>query len=207
MKLYTERGEEKWKEKLAEMGIPLKSCSRDFIAVRTEVGPRLKGKLKELIDEHSRKDIEFPSFARTFGFKKTLTASDMAYTLSALLETPREKAESHGCRINPLDEDSDLDNKSLWNFYTASDALDMSRIDEIVTGIELSKKIQEDIASTCKRLLKTRNAVSKIRNQLFFVELDTGHDWLARPNMLRKFSMFMARAYKVILTLNIAFQR
>ncbi|CAG8498399.1 8607_t:CDS:10 [Ambispora leptoticha] len=187
------RREQNWRSYLTEMGISLNQSRQEFIAVRTEIGPKLHEKLAKFAESHKVKDLEFPSFARTYGFHTTLTACDAAYALNALIDTFTEHAESVGCQIDSADKaSSKLEKDSWWNFYSASDS-----VDDITSAIKLSKNIQQFIVERCNEIIQKRNAIKK-EGRIHFVVLGSGgaQDLLSHPRILRRFANFLASAYK-----------
>ncbi|CAG8590332.1 12603_t:CDS:2, partial [Ambispora gerdemannii] len=163
-----------------------------------KIGPKLHEKLAKFAESHKVKDLEFPSFARTYGFHTALTACDAAYALNALIDTFTEHAESIGCRIHSADKaSSKFEKDSWWNFYSASDSLEKQRVADIISAIKLSKNIQQFIVERCNEIIQKRSAIRK-EGRIHFVVLESGgaQDLLSQPRTLRRFANFLASTYK-----------
>jgi len=53
-----------------------------------EIKRKFKNRVRDVADDFGLSDIMMTSYSRQFDSRTQLTATDMAYTISALLETP-----------------------------------------------------------------------------------------------------------------------
>lgn len=122
------------------------------------MNPTIKRKFKEKIinvaSEFGLNDIMMTCFSRQYDAKTQLSATDMAYAISALLETPLTATDSDGENTNPnamgaiggftngkencLEE---ITNRLHDNFWVAYDALDLGQNNTFLLrrGISLAK--------------------------------------------------------------------
>jgi cell division control protein 45 len=83
-----------WKEKgrqaitnlLVQMGFPQKESKQLFKEMSSDFKKGLKQTLMELAPRYKMPNIVFPSFERRYGYLVTLSASDVVYSLTALLD-------------------------------------------------------------------------------------------------------------------------
>eukprot|EP00026_Physarum_polycephalum_P005984 Phypoly_transcript_06023.p1 GENE.Phypoly_transcript_06023~~Phypoly_transcript_06023.p1 ORF type:complete len:551 (+),score=62.68 Phypoly_transcript_06023:96-1748(+) len=108
---------------LAKMGLPLEECRQPYASMSVE----FKKQLKTAIDTYSSKfgldQIHFPSFQRQIGFKEQLSATDIVYAVTALLEADGPSQEAVPWEAN------------FWNAY---DALSSRNLHLLHKGLELA---------------------------------------------------------------------
>mmetsp|Transcript_28831 Transcript_28831/g.61174 ORF Transcript_28831/g.61174 Transcript_28831/m.61174 type:complete len:917 (+) Transcript_28831:232-2982(+) len=86
LQVWRNEGKLKLMELLAKMGFPLDQCRQPFAFVH----PGMRRKLRENVDEHAEEygleNVSYTGFVRVTGYKSLLSASDMSYAVTALLE-------------------------------------------------------------------------------------------------------------------------
>ncbi|KAL5017064.1 hypothetical protein ScPMuIL_006653 [Solemya velum] len=88
-KVWTQKGQKRLHEFLAEMGMPLSQCKQKYTAMDSS----LRGNIKTMMQEHMTKyglvaqDVVVPSFSAQYGYKNKLSANDVAYAAVAVLES------------------------------------------------------------------------------------------------------------------------
>jgi cell division control protein 45 len=150
MELYKSSGMKKLQEMLAKMGLPLAQCQQHYAFMN----PNLKRRLKENIREHaevrsnsfdclffslgscrlilplikqefSLDNVSYTGFLRVTGYKSLISASDMCYAITALLECEpsnkiiKPKVDSQSIPDTQEDEEMRL----MTSFNVAYDAL------------------------------------------------------------------------------------
>ena len=115
--LSTNQGMHKLKELLATMGYPLNECQQPFAFMKPSLRRRLREQIREHAEEFGLENFEFTSFFRVTGFQSLLSASDVSYAVTALLE-----CEASNAAI--VEEDADPEEQELIQaFSVAFDAL------------------------------------------------------------------------------------
>jgi cell division control protein 45 len=84
--IWQARGREKLEEMLAKMGLSLKEAKQKYEFMSPQSQNLLMGKLEEHKESYGLDEIFYGSFSRSFGFSTKLSASDMVYSITALLE-------------------------------------------------------------------------------------------------------------------------
>lgn len=121
-RVWTNKGKNKIKEFLADMGIPLVQSQQKFSSMDFELRSILKPSVEKSSERFGLDEISYGSFNVQYGFKTKLSASDVVYGVNALLEAPKEGT-------------------TKWdNFLEALDALSRTNTHKLQDGIEMGKK-------------------------------------------------------------------
>lgn len=121
-RVWTNKGKNKIKEFLADMGIPLVQSQQKYSSMDFELRSILKPSVEKSAERFGLDEISYGSFHVQYGFKTKLSASDVVYGVNALLEAPNE-------------------GMTKWdNFLEALDALSRTNTDKLQDGIEMGKK-------------------------------------------------------------------
>lgn len=87
LKLWTIKGERKLLQLLAEMGMPLAESRQLFNSMDMQLKKEFHSSLEKISEKYNLEDIVFPSFMLRYGFRNVFSASDVVYSLLAVLET------------------------------------------------------------------------------------------------------------------------
>jgi cell division control protein 45 len=109
--------------------IPLRQCQQKFIDMDKNLKETLREQMDTVAPDYGLSDLCFPSFIRYYTFTLKYSASDVVYSMNALLSAPPEIATKLGTEIlwTRDKEKLTIDMHTIWrqNFYTAYDALNM----------------------------------------------------------------------------------
>lgn len=94
LELAKEPGQQDLLKFMAKCGCPLEEAKQQFAFMNPNFKRRFKEKILDVAGEFSLNEIMFSSYARQFDAKTQLSASDMAYAIAALLETPLSSQEA-----------------------------------------------------------------------------------------------------------------
>ncbi|XP_002403235.2 cell division control protein 45 homolog [Ixodes scapularis] len=118
-KLWTQSGQRKLQEFLAELGLPLQQCKQQYASMDMNLRSHVKEWMCDAADKYGLDQLLFACFSGRCGYRDQFFASDAAYGLLALVESPGEQ---------------------LWeNFFQALDALSWSHTDTLRRGIQQAK--------------------------------------------------------------------
>ncbi|KAJ3113710.1 hypothetical protein HDU96_003039 [Phlyctochytrium bullatum] len=84
--VWKEKGRQRLTNLLVKMGFPHKECQQLYSEMHTTLKRDMKRKLPALGPAFNLPDLVFPSFARHFGYKVTVGASDVVHSVSSLLD-------------------------------------------------------------------------------------------------------------------------
>ncbi|OLL23973.1 Cell division control protein 45 [Neolecta irregularis DAH-3] len=148
--LWSENGRKKLHKLLAKIGFSLVQCRQIYSHMDMDLKRTLRDKLGGMAGMYGLDQIIFESFTRCWGFKVTLSASDAAYALGAILEMGVPEKEN----TVSLSESKELGEEWSKNFYTAMDSLD--DIDRLRRGLSTAMDLQKAIVRTGTVLLEKR---------------------------------------------------
>lgn len=173
LQLNTTQGMQKLHELFAKMGIPLEQCQQPFTFMQHSLQRSLGEKFEMYGEEYGLEDYEFTSFLRGTGYKSRVSASDVSYAVSALLE----------CRALTTTDPAMLDPAQMKSFNEGLDALlstpspadggshvgthhnclvnGASLGGALGTGIRMAQSLQKTILNTAASLIE-RNAITRL---------------------------------------------
>lgn len=138
---------------------------------------RLRTKIEEISPRFGLTELCYPSFTRGYDRRCVLSAADIVYAISALLETSPTTAVHFGAEgtwtenrdwrdmlANDVADDATNEKRRWWvkNFYKAYDALGKQSSEMVLHGIRICMETQQAIArqvfaAISKRLIKKHN--------------------------------------------------
>lgn len=86
--MWQEPGKKRLLEFLAKLSVPLEQAEQKFIFMKPDIKKQLKNKILEINDDFGLSEIVMNSFVRQFDPQTQVSATDMAYAISSLLEYP-----------------------------------------------------------------------------------------------------------------------
>ncbi|ORX59761.1 CDC45-like protein [Hesseltinella vesiculosa] len=209
--VWREYGQKRLNNMFAKMGFSLQQCHQIYTHMDMDLKNILRNKIETVAPLYGLTDICFPSFSRSYGWKYSLSASDVVYALATLLETSPSAAavlgESmafhHDQEWDSLDDKSDdhpddlgSERRRWWmrNFYITYDSL--NSIDDIRRGIGLCMKMQKAIVRQGTSIIdkKTTRTLKTFR----MVLIKDGPDLplFQHPLTLSKLALFLTDAYR-----------
>lgn len=155
---------------------PLAVCREKHQLMDPEYKKSLQSKLLKFADEFNISDFTLVSFSRQYGMQKTLSASDVVYSLDALLLGP--------------DEDW------LPRFFKALDALD--NIALVTEGIEMAKECQKAVIQQGQSLIVNQR-ITRLKGFFLVVlnQQDSVSHWFQYPRVLLSLGRFITEALQV----------
>jgi len=130
LQIWTSSGRQRLMELLAKMGFPLDQCRQPWAFVGVGLRRRLKERMEDCTEEYGLGNLSYTGFVRVTGYKSLLSASDMSYAVTALLECSAAaidgatKSDSkEGDKDDMLSEEDREDRETMEAFNVAFDAL------------------------------------------------------------------------------------
>jgi len=96
LRTWTDNGLKKLKLLLARMGFPLADCQKSFQYMSMEVKRKMRDEFDRLLPEYGLTEFYYRSFLRVHGYRSKVSAADVVYGVTALLESLN--AESKGSK-------------------------------------------------------------------------------------------------------------
>ncbi|XP_047087565.1 cell division control protein 45 homolog [Lolium rigidum] len=183
LKTWTDNGLKKLKLLLARMGFPLADCQKSFQYMSMEVKRKMRGEFDRLLPEYGLTDFYYRSFLRVHGYKSKVSAADVVYGLTALLES--------------MDADSKEECSAAEQFWVAYSALSVSNVDQLQKGMQSAIEIQRAILRQGSSAI-TKSGFIRSAKKFRWVKLDDPVDTgkLCHPQALTKFCFFLMDALK-----------
>ncbi|OMO95870.1 CDC45 family [Corchorus olitorius] len=181
LKTWSDNGMKKLKLLLARMGFALVDCQQKFQYMNHEVKQKMKDQFEQILPEYGLNDFYYKSFLRLHGYTSRVSAADMVYGVTALLES---FVQSDGSCASK-------------QFGVAYDALSLSNLEKLKAGMQQAIKIQRAILRQGSAAI-TKSGCIRSGRKFRWVKLDDSVDTklLGHPQALTKFCYFLMDALK-----------
>ncbi|KAI9246196.1 CDC45 family [Sporodiniella umbellata] len=195
----------------ALMGFRLEQCRQIYAHMDIDLKSRLQTKIEEISPHLGLTELSYPSFTRTYDNTCTLSASDMVYALSAILETSPTTAVRLGLGTHTKNKDwhyvveadtadevySESHRWWLRNFFQAHDAINRNTPDVVLYGIRLSMETQKAISSHVSAAISKREF--RMYPSFRYLLINGGPDlaMLQHPLALQRLALFSSDMYRV----------
>lgn len=182
LKTWNDNGLKKLKLLLARMGFPLVDCQKKFQYMSMEVKQRMKDEFDHFLPEYGLTDFYYRSFFRIHGYCSKFSAADVAYGVTALLES-----------LVGTKNDTSIGE----NFWLAYSALSLNNLDELRKGMQNAIEIQRAILRQGSSAI-TKSGYIRSGRRFRWIKLEDPVDTerLHFPQALTKFCYFLMDALK-----------
>ncbi|XP_057979767.1 uncharacterized protein LOC131165751 [Malania oleifera] len=181
LKTWSDNGMKRLKLLLARMGFALTDCQQKFQYMNIEVKRKMKEEFERFLPEYGLTDFYFRSFLRMHGYSSRVSAADVVYGVTALLES---FVKSDGTCASK-------------QFGVAYDALSLSNLDKLRMGMQQAINIQRAILRQGSTAITKTGSIRSGR-KFRWVKLEDSVDTklLAYPQALTKFCYFIMDALR-----------
>ncbi|XP_073024628.1 uncharacterized protein [Primulina eburnea] len=181
LKTWSDNGLKKMQLLLARMGFAREECKQKFQYMSVEIKHRMKDMFEQYLPEFGLTDFYFRGFLLFHGYSSKVSAADVVYGVTALLESSVEADGSSGSK----------------QFGVAYDALSLSNLDKLETGMRHAIKVQRAVLRQGSSAITKKGSIrsgSKFR----WVKLEECADtkFLCFPQSLTKFGYFLMDALR-----------
>ena len=115
--LWREPGKKELRDFFAHLGCSIDQAQQKFNFMDSDIKESLKGKITDLCERFNLDDIIMHSYVRQFDSKTQISASDIAYSISSLLEHPNITGQAK--EVDPDNVDPNLQRNSDPSKMTA----------------------------------------------------------------------------------------
>ncbi|ERM97222.1 hypothetical protein AMTR_s00119p00070320 [Amborella trichopoda] len=180
LKTWTDNGVKKLKLLLARMGFPLVDCQQKFQYMSMEVKQKMKDEFERFLPECGLTDFYYRSFLRLHGYSSKVSAADVVYGVTALLESFTKTKDSCAER-----------------FWVAYSALSLNNLEELRKGMQIAIQIQRAILRQGSSAV-TKSGFIRSCRKFRWVKLGDALDakLLGYPQALTKFCFFLIDALR-----------
>ncbi|XP_061358323.1 uncharacterized protein LOC133302547 [Gastrolobium bilobum] len=181
LKTWSDNGVKKLKLLLATMGFALVDCQQKFQYMNLEVKHKMKAEFERFLPEYGLTDLYYRSFVRIHGYSSRVSAADVVYGVTALLES---FVKSDGSCASK-------------QFGVAYDALSLSNLDKLKAGMQHAIKIQRAILRQGGTAI-TKSGCIRSGRKFRWMKLEDSVDTklLGYPQALTKFCYFLMDALR-----------
>ncbi|EZA48863.1 Cell division control protein 45-like protein [Ooceraea biroi] len=138
LRLWSIRGEQRLREVLAEMGLPLVQSKQLFRAMDLTFRQEFRQMVEKLAGKYNVNSIIGTSFTLQYGYRFKYCASDMVYAMLALLDSTTKDRQPQRC------------------FLDALDCLSRTKKDVLESGIEKAKLVLHNVFKTAQSILEAK---------------------------------------------------
>lgn len=181
MKTWSDNGMKKLQLLIARMGIALVDCQQKFQFMNVEVKKRMRDQFEQFLPEYGLTDFYYRSFLRLHGYGSRVSAADVVYGVTALLESFVESDGSCAAK----------------QFGVAYDALSLNSLDKLKAGMQKAIRVQRAIVRQGSRAV-TKSGCIRSGRKFRWVKLEDSVDakLLGYPQALTKLCYFVMDALK-----------
>ncbi|XXG50793.1 hypothetical protein AAC387_Pa02g4720 [Persea americana] len=181
LKTWSDNGLKKLKLLLARMGFPLIDCQQKFQYMSIEVKQKMKDEFERFLPEYGLTEFYYRSFLRLHGYSSKVSAADVVYGVTALLESFMEADDSSAAE----------------QFWIAYSALSLSNLDKLRKGMQSAIQVQRSILRQGSSAI-TKTGFIRSSRKFRWVKLEDAVDTklLGYPQALTKFCYFLMDALR-----------
>ncbi|KAL4558378.1 hypothetical protein LXL04_036577 [Taraxacum kok-saghyz] len=174
LKTWSDNGTKKLMLLLAQMGFALDESKQKFRYMSAEIKRTMKDMFDHFLPDYGLTDFYYRGFLLLHGYSSKVSAADVVYGVTALLESPKSTG-----------------------FGEAYDALSLKKLEKLESGMRHAIKIQRAILRQGSTAITRKRAIrsgSKFR----WVKLEDSADTklLGNPQALTKFGYFLMDALR-----------
>ncbi|XP_058795784.1 cell division control protein 45 homolog isoform X2 [Phymastichus coffea] len=178
LRLWSIKGEQKMKQLLAEMGLPLDQSKQQFSAMDLNLRNEFKDMVEKIADKYEVGSVIGASFTLHNGYRFKYCASDVVYAMLAVMESTSKERPPKLC------------------FLEASSCLTRTNKDVLDKAIEKAKTMLVHIFKTAQSILELKQ-VTNAGAYLYIVLSDSilHCHMFSHPHTLLMLAQFTLRAY------------
>ena len=179
LEIWNEKGKRRLDRMLAKIGIPRLRANQKYAHLSDEYCSKLIKGIQDYAEAFGIGDVYFPSFHRVLGCKTRVSASDMVFSISAMLENWQE----HGVQT------------ASDNFCEARRALSSPAAADFHRGLSLSQELQKSVVRQAISVLARREII-RVGGGMRRVRLDHSPElaMMNHPLALAKLAQYLYQA-------------
>ncbi|XP_076755492.1 cell division cycle protein 45 [Xylocopa sonorina] len=178
LRLWSVRGEQRLKELLAEMGLPLAQSKQRFSAMDLALRHEFRQMIEKLAGKFKVDSVIGTSFTLQYGYRFKYCASDVVYAMLALIESSSKQKLPQCC------------------FLDALDCLSRTKKDILEGGIEKAKLMLNSIFKTAQSILQMKQVRSAGSFLYIIISEGIADNYVfSHPYPLMMLAQFILKAY------------
>lgn len=186
--VWGQQGKKNLEQWLARMGLPLEECKQKFTAMKKIFKDRLPAQLEKYAPEFNVNELYVESFVKRPSFDKEVSAFDVVYGASALLESTRSQHAQGTETEMDVDSEEDFLKANFWNAYRSLSSQSTILEEGIDEAIDLQCAIVRQVSS----LIQRKDILQTSRYRVAFIKSDsTDLKYFTHPLSLSKLAHFL----------------
>lgn len=186
--VWGHQGKKNLEQWLARMGLPLEECKQKYVAMKKIFKDRLPQQLEKYAPEFNVQDIYVESFVKRPSFDKEISAFDVVYGASSLLESTRSQhLQETDTDLMQVDSDDDFLKANFWNAYRSLSSTSNILEEGIDEAIDLQSAIVRQVSS----LIQRKDVLQMGRYRVAFIKDTTDLKYFMHPLALSKLAHFL----------------
>jgi len=219
--VWKQRGKDNLKYLLAKMALPLNEAQQPYNSMKRQYKRKLPQLFMDNLNEGLDDNLTFGSFTKQHGAHQSISASDMVYAITAVLESDfrvkKSKEDINGDNDEKMDADNNDNNDdnnnnnndnlalffddNAWksNFFYGYDAISKEKQYLLKNAINLAKKRQREIIDFGIKLIEKRDI--KTMGVMRYCKIENSNNFQS-PMLLCKLGLFIMDAFRAQTTKN-----
>lgn len=207
LKLYQDGSKNGLLQFFALMGIPSDEYNQQYKFMSYKYKTILREKLPEVAKKCNLENLLFSSFVRQIDNKTQVSASDMVYAVTSLIESYRpvmvddipdtETAKTDNEENIEVDKAFELTHDTqIENFWAAFDSLDIKNKNHVHYGIKLAKELQIALVNTASSLISNKWIKPALKFRYSVIKNDSLVEtkMFQYPLAIQKLALFVSEA-------------
>ena len=199
MQLWREIGRKGLDSLFVHAGLPLDVCKQQYKHMAPQHVKRLNEKLEEHARDHGLTDLKYWSFSFSHGFKVNITASDVVFAVTSLLEG---LPSATGADDDAEGDDGVGGGGGGAAFWRATRALGMSQWDEMSAGLNRAMQTQRALMRQGGLAMANKAAIRTVGGIRYFSLLDHGSPadvvFFRHPLSLLRLALYLQDALRLV---------
>jgi cell division control protein 45 len=199
MQLWREIGRKGLDSLFVHVGLPLDVCKQQYKHMAPQHVKRLNEKLEEHARDHGLTDLKYWSFSFSHGFKVNITASDVVFAVTSLLEG---LPSATGADDDAEGDDGVGGGGGGAAFWRATRALGMSQWDEMSAGLNRAMQTQRALMRQGGLAMANKAAIRTVGGIRYFSLLDHGSPadvvFFRHPLSLLRLALYLQDALRLV---------
>jgi len=187
--VWRSQGRQTLEELLAKMGFSLQQCRQKFGYMNSNLKAKLRAQLEKYGEDYALGGILFDTFQRVVGYKGLMSASDVVYSITALLQSTKSAA---ALSVTEDDEKEAL----IASFNQAYDALLSKNSDTIHRGIDTAITLQKTIVNQAVSMIDKGDIIRLKHFRYAYIHSDGQTTPFGQPLNLSRLALFLVEIHR-----------
>lgn len=208
LNVWTSVGRLKLEEFLAKMGFSLEQCKQKYQFMNNKLQQKLTDQIKKYGKDYGLDDVFYGSFQRFMGFRMPISAADVVYLVTSLLEyrhtSNNDSANNQSHMSTSANEEAiaaqeEKEEREAWmnSFNTAYDALCGHDKGAVQRGLELSMSLQRTLVQQTVSMMEKGQLLRTAHFRYAYIHAtEADSQLIAQPCALARLAMLLVDVHR-----------